>query len=372
MYPGLLRHHSPSKPAELFFLNQEFLQIPRFMMCSGRVDLHIRSLMLRNLESYVWTTADISEPRRNWTFMIDDVNNDGRMRPLLGGTEVTGVPVGGMCRCSNATFAPTHVKSIDDLRTLKQLCDRASCGLMAQEITVCGIGAHHMVQYAPKVVHASGSCKTGEQGEDVVTMIETILDIWYTDPRGYEQRGPLATVWSDTAAPFVRAVHSTLEGDELPSDHWLRQEYLATMPLFDARYAVKGKDRTPVAGGGDSRHVFKRSKEKGKSDAGPGMQTHGPGTVCLGGSKLMKIIGDLVDNNGNRVWPANQVINTPYFGIDISPNLALSIKCSISTRRRLLYVSFIQSIRTTRGKLHTSVSGHSIYHSFCQSISQSN
>lgn len=145
--------------------------------------------MLENLESYVFT--EVPSEWRNWTFMIADLNNDERMRSLLGGTEWTDVPVGGMCRCPNANYAPKHVKSIDDLRTLNRFCDKTSCGLMAQEITVCGISAYDMVQYAPNIVYSSGSCKTGEQGDAVMTMIKTILDILYTDSRGYEQRGPL-------------------------------------------------------------------------------------------------------------------------------------------------------------------------------------
>ena len=288
------------------WLYQDFLKIPRFIMKSGPVDVHIHDVMRRNIENFIWS-SEVPPVRRLNVLMIDNVHCDKRVRPLLGGTARTGVSVGGVCRCAHSKFAPMHIRTTGDLYTLKDRCDGAPCGLLAEEITVCAIGAHHRTQYAPKNIYSSGSCKTGDQTSAVVTMIQTAFDIWYNDPDGYDKRGPLSTVWSDTAAQFAHAVHISTEAGELPPGHWMRQEFLATMALFDTRFKVMGKGQTPVAEGRDSMHVYKRIKAKGQSNSGGGIQTHGPGSARVGGSKLQRLVMNVVDDEGKNLWQPNEV-----------------------------------------------------------------
>ena len=79
------------------------------------------------------------------------------------------------------------------------------------------------------------------------------------------------------------------------------------MALFDTRFNIMGKGQTPVAEGRDSMHVYKRIKAKGQSNSGGGIQTNGPGSARVGGSKLQRLVMNVVDDEGKNLWQPNEV-----------------------------------------------------------------
>ena len=189
-----------------------------------------------------------------------------------------GIPALGLCRCQSCwRTVDTNIKTHDDLIALRSIVDTAPCGGLADEITVIAIAPNRERDYAPKYLFASGTCKQGDQSRDSAVMLETIFEVWNSDPRGYEQRGPCPVVWSDGGGGILKGAHSVLAKEILPMQHPLHGP-LTQMLLFNKHLKVYGK--TATSDGSEQKHNFKRSKEAAKSEKRE-WRTHGPSSFTL-------------------------------------------------------------------------------------------
>ena len=286
----------------------DIFKIPRFVMESGSLILRgrMRAIVITNFERQVWSSP--VEERCLWALMIDDVNATKRARPDSHESSVGGIPALGLCRCQSCwRTVDTNIKTHDDLIALRSIVDTAPCGGLADEITVITIAPNHERDYAPKYLFASGTCKQGNQSRDSAVMLETIFEVWNSDPRGYEQRGPCPVVWSDGGGGILKGAHSVLAKEILPMQHPLHGP-LAQMLLFNKHLKVYGK--TATSDGSEQKHNFKRSKEAVKSEKRE-WRTHGPSSFTFTGAFLRDRISNLYvtspDGVATRAWTPAEV-----------------------------------------------------------------
>ena len=286
-------------------LRSDVLSLPRVVCEAGLLSIHVLRVMRENYERFVFapTGPPGGMATAVWSIMIDDVNCNREVRPSPHAAENGGVLVLGICRCSNTRHVSTTVHTMDDLEALKRATDSAPCGLLAEEITYVTIARNGRKDYSPKVLMMSGTCKKGDQSEEVKLMIVTALKIWGKDPRGLAAKGPIATVYADGASSFVKGAHEALEKDTLPFDHPL-YEHVSAMKGFNMEYTlVCGM---AVARGGDPKHDLKRTKEAFKSLSRE-TQVLGPSGPTLGGRRLRHLISEVRDDNGNLILSSAQV-----------------------------------------------------------------
>jgi hypothetical protein len=254
----------------------------------GWLPTYILRVVRENFERFVFSQT--VEEKCLWAMMMDDVNVNRRVRPSSYESAVGGFAALGLCRCASTQNVSTLVKSYDDLVAIKEAMETSSCGMLADEMTAVFIAPNRRHANSPRLLLASGTCKKGDQSSEISLVINTISNVWTTDPRGEKMRGPMPAVWADGAGTFVKGSHAALEKQPLPATHALHPQ-ISQMILFNDFYSCSS-NAVAVSGGSEQKHTVKRTKEAIKSEKRT-YGVHGDKGPKMDGTLLRAIITDL-------------------------------------------------------------------------------
>ena len=130
---------------------------------------------------------------------------------------------------------------------------------LAKEIVVFSLTPNRREDYGTRVVAAIGVC-----GYETVAvnkrLLNAVINIWKTDPRGEKMRGPLPDVLSDGASVLAQAEHQLFDHEFEVDDKSPLVETFRNMDLFP-KYCGVG-DVRHVVDGRDSKHVGKRVRTR--------------------------------------------------------------------------------------------------------------
>ena len=129
--------------------------------------------------------------------------------------------------------------------------------LLAKELDVFAIGANRETNYGLIITAASGTAKKGETAEPMADAINLHIDIWNSDSRFYDARGPMTTVQSDGAAVMRRALHLALTKHTIDATSKVGVA-LGGGGLLLFNYLCGGTPSRPTVAGCDDNHVGKR------------------------------------------------------------------------------------------------------------------
>ena len=207
--------------------------------------------MNHNLESFELQREAPSE-RCAWHLQVDGVAASERFRP----SPHDGL-LRGAARESNWAECPSlEIKSYLDLELMKSAHDDGHL-LLAKEIDVFAIGPNREANYGLTITAASGTAKKGETAGPLADAINLHIEIWNSDSRCYDARGPMTTVQSDGAAVMRRALHLALTKHTIDATSKVGVA-LGEGKLVLFNYLCGGAPSRPTVAGCDDNHVGKR------------------------------------------------------------------------------------------------------------------
>jgi len=239
---------------------------PKYKGCTGEID---RRIIQSNFDKFLFSEkmrSEVSLKKKCLNvIMIDDIKGEKRLR-----VEETTTSVYGLCYHAYENNISTELNSADDCRSIRQALDDGKAHY-ATEITNVAIGAIRETGYQPIVVATSAGCQGDDPIERTMKLVKVSISIYVNDPRGEQTQGRLSTIQPDGASAFVRVCHSLFFSEELKNDHPLYR-HLNKLPLFPM---FTGKDVfRRITLGCDMKHVFKRTRERMKSQNGIQLFNH--------------------------------------------------------------------------------------------------
>ena len=165
--------------------------------------------------------------------------------------------------------------------------------------------------YGVKPVHGHGTCTKDETAPHMVRIISNIVDQWYTDPNGFETRGPMNNFSSDGCAMFVLA-GTTLE-------HIVLSQALAANTILAALFVLLGVLTLFDLSVGDhgmvfvcdAKHAFKRFRTRLKS-LSKSMRVNEQVLSLVGIRDLLVHGGGIGVQKLNRMFDPSDEQNVPF------------------------------------------------------------
>ena len=112
----------------------------------------------------------------------------------------------------------------------------------------------------------SAGCLNGDPIERTRLLVKYVCKIWEIHPKGQKTRGILSTLQPDGASTFVKIGHELFFGQEMKGTHPL-YPILSKLDLFCMLTGV-GPEYERMTIGCEQKHVFKRTRERIKSEIG--------------------------------------------------------------------------------------------------------
>jgi len=234
--------------------------VPRFLPISSDI---LHATVMENFMRFMFNDKATSELDKGtkvlYTMMIDDVKTERRLRV----DEATGEVI-GLCYHACVNDISTKVRSKEDCIAIRDAVN-AGDAHYGTEMTTIAFGANREKEYHPTIVACSAGCLNNDPAERTKKLLEMCLTIYIRNPKGQKLRGTLSTIQPDGAIAFVRIGHQLFFKEPMQKSHPL-YEKLSKLPLFCLYSAIGEIERVTM--GCEEKHVFKRTRERLKSDVG--------------------------------------------------------------------------------------------------------
>ena len=237
------------------------MNIPRHITMSSEI---VFDIIKANMEHTIFSedfTTDVDRKSKClWTCQIDDVKAEERVRV----EEATDRCVGG-CYHFYKEGVSTDLTCEEDFIEIRDALQSGRCHY-ATELTCVALAPNRKEEYHPRVVATSAGCLHGDPIERTRLLVDFVCRIWENHPQGQKTRGILSTLQPDGASTFVKIGHELFFRQEMKDTHPL-YPILSKLDLFCMLTGV-GPEYERMTIGCEQKHVFKRTRERIKSNTG--------------------------------------------------------------------------------------------------------